>query len=59
VLGATQIVVSVTVNAMIALSAGSIAAFLAARPAWAVAQRWIMATVLGGLAVRMATESRR
>jgi threonine/homoserine/homoserine lactone efflux protein len=58
-LGATQIAISVTANAMIALSAGSIAAFLAARPAWAVAQRWIMATVLGGLAVRMATESRR
>ena len=58
-LGATQIVVSVSVNSMIALSAGSIAVFLARRPAWAVAQRWVMATVLGGLAVRMATESRR
>jgi threonine/homoserine/homoserine lactone efflux protein len=59
VLGATQIAVSLGVNAVIALSAGSIALFLARRPAWAVVQRWIMATVLGGLAVRMATESRR
>jgi threonine/homoserine/homoserine lactone efflux protein len=58
-LGATQIAISVTVNAMIALSAGSIALFLATRPAWAVAQRWVMATVLGGLAVRVATEPRR
>lgn len=58
-LGTVQIVVSVSVNALIALSAGSIAAVLASRPRWSVVQRWIMATVLGGLAVRMATEARR
>ena len=58
-LGAIQIVVSVSCNACIARMAGSIAAFLAARPTWATVQRWIMATVLGGLAVRMATEARR
>jgi threonine/homoserine/homoserine lactone efflux protein len=57
--GSLQIVVSVTVNAMIALSAGTVAGLLAARPGWAMAQRWIMASVLGGLAVRMATEARR
>jgi len=57
--GSMQIVISVTVNAMIALSAGSVASFLAARPGWAAVQRWIMASVLGGLAVRMATEARR
>lgn len=57
--GSLQIAVSVTVNAMIALSAGTVASFLAARPGWAMAQRWIMASVLGGLAVRMATEARR
>jgi threonine/homoserine/homoserine lactone efflux protein len=59
VLGATQIAVSVTVNAMIAVAAGSIAAFLAARPLWLLAQRWLMGTVLGALAVRMALEERR
>jgi len=59
VLGATQIVISVTVNATIALTAGSIAAFLKERPSWALAQRWLMGTVLAGLAVRMAVESRR
>ena len=59
VLGSTQIVISVTVNALIALMAGSIAAFLKARPSWALAQRWLMGTVLAGLAVRMAVESRR
>lgn len=59
VLGAVQIAVSVTVNAMIAIAAGSIATFLAARPLWLLAQRWLMGTVLGALAVRMVLEERR
>lgn len=59
ILGFTQIVVSVSVNAAIAMMAGSIAAFLAGRPAWATVQRWLMGTVLAGLAVKMATEARR
>lgn len=58
-LGYTQIIISVTVNAMIAIAAGSIAAFLASRPTWLVIQRWLMGTVLAGLAIRMATEARR
>jgi threonine/homoserine/homoserine lactone efflux protein len=59
VLGTVQIAVSATVNAAIAIAAGSIAAFLAARPAWLAVQRWLMGAVLAGLAVRMATEARR
>ncbi len=59
VLGLTQIVMSLTVNATVAISAGSIALFLAGRPFWVTVQRWFMATVLAGLAVRMATEARR
>lgn len=59
VLGAVQIAVSVTVNSMIAIAAGSIATFLAARPFWLLAQRWLMGTVLGALAVRMVLEERR
>ena len=58
-LGFTQIAISVAVNALIVLAAGSLAAFLAGRPFWAAVQRWIMGTVLAGLAVRMATEARR
>jgi threonine/homoserine/homoserine lactone efflux protein len=58
-LGATQIAISVAVNAMIAVAAGSIALFLAERPTWLKLQRWLMGTVLAGLAVRMALESRR
>jgi threonine/homoserine/homoserine lactone efflux protein len=57
--GATQIAISVTGNAVIALSAGSIALFLARRPFWAIVQRWLMGTVLAGLAARMVLEGRR
>jgi len=56
VLGMTQIVIAVTVNGLIALSAGTIAAFLGDRPAWLRAQRYLMGTVLGGLAIKLATE---
>jgi threonine/homoserine/homoserine lactone efflux protein len=59
VLGATQIAISVLVNAVIALSAGSLAMFLTRHPSFAMVQRWIMGTVLAALAVRMATEARR
>jgi threonine/homoserine/homoserine lactone efflux protein len=59
VLGLTQITISVSVNAVIVFMAGSVALFFASRPTWQVFQRWIMGTVLAGLAVRMAVESRR
>ncbi|WP_027780773.1 MULTISPECIES: LysE family translocator [Burkholderia] len=56
-LGCVQIAVSVSVNALIACAAGSIAGFLAGRPLWATVQRWLMGTVLAGLAMRIALES--
>jgi threonine/homoserine/homoserine lactone efflux protein len=59
VLGSIQIAISVSVNAMIALAAGSIALFLAQRPTWMLLQRYLMGTVLAGLAVRMAFEARK
>ncbi|KQP27448.1 LysE family translocator [Methylobacterium sp. Leaf100] len=59
ILGTVQIFVSVGVNAFIAVGAGSVSTFLGGRPAWQVAQRWLMGTVLAGLALRMAAESRR
>lgn len=58
-LGAVQIAISMAGNAAFALAAGGIAAFLARNPLWVVAQRWLMGLVLGGLAVRLAVESRR
>ena len=59
VLGATQISISLTVNAIIAVTAGSIATFLAGRPLWMVIQRWMMGTVLAALALKMATDAQR
>jgi threonine/homoserine/homoserine lactone efflux protein len=56
VLGAIQIGLSITVNASVAMTAGTIAAFLSGRPAWLAVQRWLMGTVLAGLAVRIAAE---
>lgn len=55
-LGLTQISVSLVVNTCIVLCAGSLALWLARRPIWLRLQRWFMATVLGLLAVRLATE---
>lgn len=58
-LGATQIAISVAGNGAIAVGAGRVASFLIRRPRWALIQRWIMGTVLGALALRMAVEVRR
>lgn len=58
-LGLVQIAVSLAVNTGIVLAAGSVAAFLTGRPLWLLAQRWLMGTVLAGLALRMATDARR
>src|SRR5947207_10997368 len=54
-----QIAISLSVNALIAMAAGSIALFLGSRPSWLKLQRWLMRPVLAGLALRMALESRR
>ena len=58
-LGFIQIAISVSVNALIALAAGSIARFLGTRPNWLLVQRWLMGTVLAGLAVKLAFEAKR
>jgi threonine/homoserine/homoserine lactone efflux protein len=58
-LGTAQIAISVTVNMLIVLAAGTVAAFLGGRPLWARLQRWLMGTVLAGLAVRMALDTGR
>jgi hypothetical protein len=39
--------------------AGSIAMLIGQRPLWQTAQRWLMGTVLAGLAARMLVEGRR
>jgi threonine/homoserine/homoserine lactone efflux protein len=59
VLGLTQISIALTVNAVIVLTAGSVAAFLSARPTWLRLQRYLMGTVLAGLALRIAADRSR
>jgi threonine/homoserine/homoserine lactone efflux protein len=58
-LGFVQILISVSINALIAMSAGTIAVFWARRPAWLAIQRYLMGLVLAGLAVRISTEAQR
>jgi threonine/homoserine/homoserine lactone efflux protein len=58
-LGTLHIVISITLNTIIACAAGSIAGFLAVRPGWLLAQRWVMGTMLGTLAVNIALEKSR
>lgn len=58
-LGTAQIVISMTINALIVVAAGAVAAFLTGRPLWMAVQRWLMGTVLAVLAVRMAFDTGR
>ncbi|WP_024800728.1 LysE family translocator [Nocardia sp. BMG51109] len=58
-LGAVQITVALLVNGLIVLGSGAIAAFLAGRPLWVRAQRWITGTLLGTVAVLLATDRAR
>ena len=55
-LGMIQISVSLAVNAMIVIAAGTIAIFLARRPTWATWQRRVTGTLLGTVALVLARE---
>lgn len=58
-LGTVQIIISFSVNLLIVLSASKMASFFAKKPIWLRIQKWFMASVLTGLAVKMAfTESK-
>jgi threonine/homoserine/homoserine lactone efflux protein len=59
IFGFTHIAVSLTFNAIFALTAGSVAQFFSSRPSFMLVQRWLMGTVLAGLAMRMAFEAQR
>ncbi|CAB5705894.1 Homoserine/homoserine lactone efflux protein [Delftia tsuruhatensis] len=59
VLGMVQITTSFSVNLLITLFAARIAAWFAHNPHWLRVQKWVMATVLAGLALRLAAEQRR
>lgn len=53
-LGLTQIAIGVTVNGLIVFGASGVAVFLGRRPVWVRIQRYIMGTVLAGLAIHLA-----
>lgn len=53
-LGAVQMTVSGTVNALLVMGAAGITAWLARSRRWLRAQRYLMGTVLGALALRIA-----
>ncbi|MCP5159579.1 MAG: LysE family translocator [Gammaproteobacteria bacterium] len=57
-LGCVQIGVSFIVNLAIALSAAELARWFSHHPVWLRVQRYFMGVMLGGLAVRLATEQR-
>ncbi|WP_433053423.1 LysE family translocator [Dactylosporangium sp. CS-033363] len=58
-LGGIQIAVSMLVNTAIVCAAGTIAAFLARRPTWLRVQRYVTGTLLGLIAVKLATDKAR
>lgn len=58
-LGVVQIGVSGAINALLVLGAGSITAFLSQSAGWLRAQRYVMGSVLGALAVRIALTDRQ
>lgn len=58
-LGAVQIAIAVTVNGLIVLSAGAISTFLARRPLWLRAQRFVTGTVLGAMAALVLNDRTR
>ncbi|MFI6870398.1 LysE family translocator [Nocardia sp. NPDC050406] len=58
-LGAVQIAIAVSVNGLIVLGAGAVATFLAGRPLWLRAQRWVTGSVLGAMAALVATDRAR
>ncbi|MCP2327546.1 threonine/homoserine/homoserine lactone efflux protein [Hamadaea flava] len=58
-LGLVQIAIALIGNGLIVLAAGKVATFLAARPRWIRVQRYLMASVLGVLAVRMLADRAR
>lgn len=54
VLGGVQIIVGLTVNCLVVLSAGSLSRYLRRRPLAMLVQRWVAGTVLAAFAAKLA-----
>jgi threonine/homoserine/homoserine lactone efflux protein len=59
VLGSTQITISFIVNLTIIVCAAHLGAWFHRNPRYLTVQRWVMGSVLAGLALRMALDQRR
>ena len=57
-LGAIQIAISAGINALLVLFAGGVSGFLNRSPRWVNAQRYLMGSVLGLLALRILAEKK-
>ncbi|WP_186145269.1 LysE family translocator [Burkholderia gladioli] len=55
-LGASLVIAFAAVNGAVAIGSGSLAGFLAKRPNWLRAQRWVMGLMLCSLAAKMALD---
>jgi threonine/homoserine/homoserine lactone efflux protein len=58
-LAGVQIVIAVAGDLLFVLAAARVADWLATRPAWVTAQRWVLGGVFGAIAVKLALDSRR
>jgi threonine/homoserine/homoserine lactone efflux protein len=58
-LGGTQVLMAFSTHLCLVLGAGPIARWLARRPSWLALQRYVMASVLSAIAVKLAIEHRR
>jgi len=55
-LGFTQLSISFVVNAIMVLAAARVTLWFSANPKWIRVQKWFMASVLSGLALKMALD---
>ena len=58
-LTAVQIVIAAAGDLLFVLAAARVARWLAERPAWVTAQRWVLGGVFAAIAVKLALDSRR
>jgi threonine/homoserine/homoserine lactone efflux protein len=58
-LGAVQIAIAVVGDLLFVLAAAHAARWLADRPVWAAAQRWVLAGVFAAIAAKLALDARR
>ena len=59
ILGVVQVLVCTIFDGLLVLSAGGVSRFLTGRPFWMAAQRWVLGTALGLLAVKLALQPSR